>query len=140
MLCFAQFNIYVGDDGCIVDFAAVGRVSIKPYLFTVYSREKGCDIATHEYPPLRLAYALTIHKAQGMSLPHVVVDAKDVNKAAQLATAIGQATSVDGLQLLNFNKDQRPKHIDSVISLYKSCSDNVNVLLLSSDYPCYYYC
>jgi ATP-dependent exoDNAse (exonuclease V) alpha subunit len=36
--------------------------------------------ATRRQFPLRLAYALTVHKAQGLELPAVVIDARDMRR------------------------------------------------------------
>ena len=56
-------------DDCVrVNFDDVGTVIINKYTFSVYSRERSYNVATRIQVPLRVAYGLTIHKAQGMSL------------------------------------------------------------------------
>lgn len=49
--------------------------------------------------PLTLAWAMTIHKAQGMSLDQVSVDLKDLWDSGQAYVALSRATSPDGLYL-----------------------------------------
>ena len=51
--------------------------------------------------PLELSNGMTIHKSQGMNLEKVIVDCRKIN---QTGVAIGRATRVDGLQVLNFRK------------------------------------
>ena len=70
--------------------------------FSVYDPTLNCNLAERAQYPLTLAYALTIHKSQGMSLPNVVLDCMYINKPGQLGVAIGRALSTEGLQVKNF--------------------------------------
>ena len=54
--------------------------------------------------PLRLAYGITIHKSQGMTLPNVTVCASDVFAPGQLSVALGRATTTDGLRVVGFDQ------------------------------------
>ena len=49
--------------------------------------------------PLRLAWAVTIHKAQGLSFDRVVVDAADAFAFGQVYVALSRCRSLDGLIL-----------------------------------------
>ena len=53
-----------------------------------------------------------------MSLSRLVVHAEHTSKAGQLATAVGRATKVDELQVLQFKNDPIPKQLHSVINFY----------------------
>ena len=53
--------------------------------------------------PLRLAFALTVHRAQGMTLTNVTVHAKKMKRPGQIGVAIGRAKSINGLQVLGFD-------------------------------------
>ena len=55
--------------------------------------------------PLKLAYALTVHRAQGQTLQHVIVDCKDFFAAGQLAVAIGRARCLSNLQVLHYSNE-----------------------------------
>ena len=57
-------------------------------------------IASREQVPLMLAYAITIHKSQGMSLAKVEVNMTRMFEKAQLYVAMSRCTSLDGLYLL----------------------------------------
>jgi hypothetical protein len=53
--------------------------------------------------PLRLAWALTVHKAQGATLPLVKVDLNSCFATGQAYVALSRATSRSGLQIVNFS-------------------------------------
>lgn len=96
------------EDSCIVDFDGVGQITIGTYVFSSYSQQLAQTIATRTQLPLKLAYAITMHKAQGMNLKEVSVDCRMASQPGQLATAVGRAKTSQGLQL---------KHVDSIIKV-----------------------
>jgi len=53
--------------------------------------------------PLRLAWALTVHKSQGMTLPHVTVNMMGMFACGQAYVALSRATSLDGLTVVKFS-------------------------------------
>ena len=69
--------------------------------------------------PLRLSWAITIHKSQGMSLDFLKVDASKSFEAGQAYVALSRARSIEGLQVLSF--DERKCWCDpKVVDFYKS--------------------
>jgi len=77
--------------------------------------------------PLRLSWAITIHKSQGMSLDYLKVDCCRSFEAGQAYVALSRARTVDGLQILSF--DPRKCWCDPrVVEFYKS-----GIRKLSSD-------
>jgi ATP-dependent DNA helicase PIF1 len=54
--------------------------------------------------PLILAWALSIHKAQGQTLERVKVDLRRVFENGQAYVALSRATTQEGLWVMNFNK------------------------------------
>lgn len=54
--------------------------------------------------PLKLAYALTIHKSQGLSIDYLHVDLSGAFSSGQAYVALSRATSFDTLRVSNFSK------------------------------------
>jgi len=56
---------------------------------------------TFTHIPLRLAWAVTIHKAQGLTFDNVVIDAADAFAAGQVYVALSRCRTLEGLVLLS---------------------------------------
>ncbi|KAK9367319.1 PIF1-like helicase-domain-containing protein [Lipomyces kononenkoae] len=69
--------------------------------------------------PLILAWALSIHKAQGQTIERVKVDLGRVFEKGQAYVALSRATSKDGLQVLHFNATKVRVH-EKVTKFYLS--------------------
>lgn len=67
--------------------------------------------------PLILAWALSIHKAQGQTLERVKVDLGKVFEKGQAYVALSRAVSKQGLQVLRFDKNKVMAH-PRVIAFY----------------------
>ncbi|KAI1869650.1 uncharacterized protein JN550_005631 [Neoarthrinium moseri] len=67
--------------------------------------------------PLILAWALSIHKAQGQTLERVKVDLGKVFEKGQAYVALSRATTKEGLQVLRFDKSKVMAH-PRVIQFY----------------------
>ena len=59
--------------------------------------------ATRFQTPLKLAWALTVHKCQGMSLDRVSMDLGSVFDPGQAYVALSRARTIDGMQVTNFS-------------------------------------
>ena len=73
--------------------------------------------ASRSQVPLMLAWALSIHKAQGQTLERVKVDLGNVFENGQAYVALSRATSMDGLQVLRFDPRKVFAH-DKVRNFY----------------------
>ena len=69
--------------------------------------------------PLILAWALSIHKAQGQTLERVKVDLGKIFEKGQAYVALSRATSQEGLQILRFDPKKVMAH-DRVRGFYDS--------------------
>ena len=72
--------------------------------------------------PLRLAWAITVHKSQGMTLDSAVMDIGDAFVAGQWYVALSRVRSLDGLILRWFNTralqiDERVRDYDELLMI-----------------------
>lgn len=72
--------------------------------------------------PLILAWALSIHKAQGQTIDRVRVDMARVFDCGQAYVALSRATSMAGLQLINFHPRKIMAH-PKVTDFYAALAD-----------------
>lgn len=75
-------------------------------------------VASRSQIPLILAWALSIHKAQGQTLERVKVDLGKAFEKGQAYVALSRATNMEGLQVLNFDATKVQAHA-RVGSFYK---------------------
>jgi ATP-dependent DNA helicase PIF1 len=84
----------------IVTFRNDVEKVIGPVRFT--SRLAGLGTCVRTGIPLKLAWAITIHKSQGMTLDYVKADLGGVFTEAQTYVALSRASDENGLELRNF--------------------------------------
>lgn len=69
--------------------------------------------------PLKLAWAVTIHKSQGLTFEKAILDMADTFAPGQLYVALSRLTSLDGL-LLSSPLPQNPPGIDHTLQAFVS--------------------
>lgn len=77
--------------------------------------------ASRAQVPLILAWALSIHKAQGQTLERVKVDLGRIFEKGQAYVALSRATNMAGLQVLRFDPKKVNAH-DKVRTFYQNLS------------------
>ena len=94
-------------------------VNVTKYCFTKYDPATNKCVAKRYQFPLRLAYAMTIHKAQGMTIPYLEIDCKNASNPGQIGVAIGRAESLSGLRVINYTPTVCRKHPDIINVFYE---------------------
>ena len=74
-----------------------GEIEVAPFRWRYDQRER--DSAWFEQLPLRLAYSVTIHKAQGLTLDEAFIDVRAAREPGQAYVALSRVRSLDGLHL-----------------------------------------
>lgn len=69
--------------------------------------------------PLRLAWAITIHKSQGLTFEKVVIDVENAFVSGQVYVALSRCKSLDGIRFLSQIKDTDISIDPHVISYYE---------------------
>ncbi|MEK7065079.1 MAG: PIF1 family DEAD/DEAH box helicase [Patescibacteria group bacterium] len=94
----------------IVQTRGGGKIEVKKMDWTI--EEHGEIRAQISQLPLRLAWAITVHKSQGMSLDEAVVDLSQVFEFGQGYVALSRVRRLSGLHLLGWNDRAFQVHPD----------------------------
>ncbi len=114
-----------GTMGIVVGFEALSRypiiktrngkkIVIEPTEWTV--EENGKQKASITQIPLRLAWAITVHKSQGMSLDEAMMDLSTVFEYGQGYVALSRIRRLSGLYLVGWNKRAFEVHPNVLLS------------------------
>lgn len=79
------------------------KVILKPELWAI--EENGKVKASVSQIPLRLAWAITIHKSQGMSLDNAEIDLRSSFAYGMGYVALSRVRTLDGISLVGFNTE-----------------------------------
>ena len=77
-------------------------IRVVPEDWTI-ENDKAETIATISQTPLRLAWAITIHKSQGMTLDAAEIDLSKTFEVGQGYVALSRIRNIEGLRLMGFN-------------------------------------
>jgi ATP-dependent DNA helicase PIF1 len=85
--------------------------------------------------PIRLSYALSIHKSQGMTLDRLAVQCSGIWEAGQAYVALSRARSLDGLWLLDEVDFQSHIKADDKISRFDQSLQDLSDRLIAAMSP-----
>lgn len=95
-------------------------VKIHSYNFSMYSKELHRDVASRRQIPLKLAFAMTTHKAQGLTLDRIEIDCRYMTNPGQIGVAVGRCRNMKGLRIINYSKHLVKKHREDVYDFYSN--------------------
>jgi hypothetical protein len=85
------------------------------------------ELGSYRQYPIKLAWAVTIHKSQGLTFEKAIIDAGQSFAAGQVYVALSRLTSLSGL-VLTSQITQEAIQTDSRISIYGSSQVPITVL------------
>ena len=78
------------------------KIEVEPLEWSIQDNDK--ILATIKQMPLRLAWAITVHKSQGMSMDEAVIDLSRVFEYGQGYVALSRVRKLSGIHLLGYNE------------------------------------
>lgn len=87
----------------MVRMASGKELIAEPEIWSV-DDESGKTLASFTQVPLRLAWAITVHKSQGMTLEAAEIDLTKTFETGQGYVALSRLKDIDGLRLLGYNE------------------------------------
>ncbi len=109
------------------------KIKLEPEEWSL-ENDSGKIMATVSQVPLRLAWAITIHKSQGMTLDAAEIDLSKTFEAGQGYVALSRIKNIEGLRLMGLNAmalsvDPLILHVDDRIKIAsKKAGDAVKML------------
>ena len=91
--------------------------------FEIYDPSSKTVLAVRTQYPFKLAYGLTVHRAQGQTVKKLEIDCHSFFAPGQMGVAVGRAVRISGLRIVNYNSTAAHlKHPQVVYDFYQSPS------------------
>lgn len=84
-------------------------------------------LGSYSQLPLRMAWAVTIHKSQGLSFDKVIIDAAEAFTAGQVYVALSRCRSLEGLKLSSKIRREVLFNDEKIINFSKKKLDDKNI-------------
>jgi ATP-dependent exoDNAse (exonuclease V) alpha subunit len=95
--------VSTGSAGPKIELSSGKTINAKPVIWGIESTADGGTQASVKQIPLRLAWAVTVHKSQGMTLEEAALDLSRVFTPGQGYVALSRLRSLEGLYLLGIS-------------------------------------
>ena len=112
-----EFHVMLGSEKSTV------RRTLKNEIWEVMSGEK--VVASRSQIPLMLAWAISVHKSQGMTIPYLEMGFEGIFEYGQAYVAISRATNLPGLSLRSFTPNAVKVH-PRVVEFYTGMGCNLD--------------
>jgi hypothetical protein len=90
------------EDLPVVELTDGKKMTVQPETWAIED-EMGKPLASFNQIPIRLAWAITVHKSQGMTLDYAQVDLSRTFERGQGYVALSRLKDIKGLKLMGFN-------------------------------------
>ena len=126
----------IGDDQIIVsDAEDASTISVKPIEWknTRYRMDKTSnnliqeDIGQFKQYPIKLAWAVTVHKSQGLTFDQVILDLEHTFAPGQLYVALSRCRSLEGMKLSSKIKPENVIVNPRIVNYHKSNSLSIEI-------------
>jgi len=107
------------DNYPIVQFASGVTLTVLPAKWTL-DCPLGTTVACRRQIPLKLAWAISIHKCQGMTLDRAQISLAQIFECGQAYVALSRMPSLEGLRLLHYSSTAFRAH-PKVLAFDQSC-------------------
>ena len=87
----------------VVETADGATIHVEEYTWRMFD-ERGIQVASATQYPLRLAWAVTVHKSQGLSLDAAIIDLTQAFTPGMGYVALSRVRSLEGLYLVGMNE------------------------------------
>lgn len=105
----------------VVMFASGDSLTVKPAKWKYKDPQNRLNHVEISQMPLKLAWAITIHRSQGMTVDALACDLKDVFASGMAYVCLSRAVSLDRVQIMNITPKSVWSH-PKVMEFYRSVS------------------
>lgn len=119
----------IGSSSVCVDFGETGACEIQRARWSFYDGD-GQVLATRDQIPLRLAYAITIHKSQGCTLNKAKVNLRSTFAYGQAYVALSRVRDLSGLYIEDIRWESIIASPDA-LAFYRAAEEKDRITLLN---------